>query len=185
MIKYITKDNPADQEGMTFWDYCCTHSQPLVSVDTSGTRYWHINFDAFPVTKMERFTVINYSDHIIPLYKVYVAGANLPTDKVSAIGGGRNLRMCIRKEDAEMLAEKMFDLLVVLAEMDQERFDESPFELNSEGRNSEGFKPDGVRDSLKKMNDKDLQVHYMVWSDQNPHQKKYLTLIEEEISRRK
>ena len=185
MIKYITKDNPAQQEGLSFWDYCCTHSQPMVTVDTSGTRYWHIDFDVFPVTKMERFTVINYSDHVIPLYKVYVADAHLPTDKVSAVGGGRNLRMCVRKEDAEMLAEKMFDLLVVLAQIDQERFDEAPYELNSEGRNSEGFKPDGVRETLRAMSDDDLQRHYVYWKTDQPHQKKYLALIDEEIARRR
>jgi len=156
----------------------------MVTIDHDGTQYWSIEFDMFPVKKFERFSVVDYSDHILPLYELYVKQAKLPIDKKHCVGGSRALRFKVKKEDAEMLAEELFDLLVNLAEWDELLFDKNPYELGETGANSEGFNPEISIQQLIELTDQELMREWMQFKKNQPYHKKYLAWIEQVLKKR-
>ena len=143
--KFVYKSK--DSGSYSHWDYCRDNKIPYVRIIKSGTKYWKIEFDMASVTMRERFVIISYADHIIPLYKLYAKYSSLPDNKYMYVGGGRNLIFTVHKKDAPDLAEKLFDLLLLLHEHDQKLFDENPFvrsiaarmlSANSSGRERNG-----------------------------------------------
>ena len=131
-IKYVYWDKDTDNK---HWTYCCKNKIPCVSIIKAGTKYWKIEFDTASITQNERIVIVDYCDHVIPLYELYCVYSNLPSNKKSYAGGTRNLVFTVFKKDAVEIAEKLFDLLFLLSQQDQELFDENPIEVNSEGVN--------------------------------------------------
>lgn len=156
----------------------------MVIIECSGTKYWTLQFDMFPVTKLERFTVIDFGSHISPLYELYSNQVNLPAGKRHCSGGTAGLRMRVKKEDAEMLAQKLFNLLVILAQRDQEEFDQNPFEVDENVSNSEGFNRNILQERFDEMDEKELIRHWKHYKLNQPYHKKYLSWIEEELTGR-
>lgn len=133
---------------------------------------------------MERFVIINYAEHIMPLYELYIKYANLPSSKISAAGGGRNLVFKVHKKDATDIAEKLFDLLVLLSIRDQVLFDENPHSVDKEGRNSEGWHVEKFVDELKRMSDTELVKKFRRLKESNPFMLQTLQLIKNEMNSR-
>lgn len=136
---YYKKGN-FDKSYNEFYDYCCDNNLPFVSVETSGKKYWNIVYDTFTIKKFERFYAIHYDEFIQPFYRDYCQKVKLPSHK--ALFG--NLSFIVYKKDAPEIAEKLFDLLVILSKKDQELFDENPITVNKERFNSEGYRVTGV-----------------------------------------
>lgn len=142
------------------WDYCCENHIPFIQISNKGIKYSQISFDCWPLTTMKRFSVLNFGDHIIPLYELYAANSSLPKNHFSCSGGSSNLVMSVLKNDVEWIASQLFDLLVKLGKMDEDKFKEAPFELNDEGFNSEGYHVAGVTEDLKELNNEKLTFKY-------------------------
>lgn len=117
-------------------DYCRSKNVPYISITTKGTKYWKINYDISTIGKLERFDKIDFADYIKPIHKVYLKRNNLP-DKFSLVGGGKYGTLVVLKSDAEVLADLLFDLLIEIHNLDQEKFDENP-EYIRNGRNAQG-----------------------------------------------
>lgn len=130
LIKFICERKKNTDYYNKHWEYCCSIKIPFICILQSGTKYWKMDFDVFPITKLERVTKINYAEHVIPLYDLYCKYADLPLDRSTYSGGGRSLVFTVHKKDATNIAEKLFDLLMLLSERDQQLFDESPIEDN-------------------------------------------------------
>lgn len=183
-VKFIYEDTKDTEVRNKHWDYCCANKIPRVVIIKSGTKYWKIDFDVFPVTKMERFVIINYAEHIMPLYELYIKYTNLPSSKISAAGGGRNLVFKVHKKDAPDIAEKLFDLLVLLLKRDQELFDENPYTVDEEGHNSEGFHVAKFVEELKEMSDLEIIKKFRRLKESNPLMLLTLELIKNEMIKR-
>ena len=185
LVKFIY-DNEKDKDTFNkHWEYCCAQKIPCIRIIKSGTKFWQIEFDVLSVTLRERFVIMNYTEHIIPLYNLYGRYSKLPSNKYSAAGGGRNLIFTVHKKDAPALAKKLFDLLELLSKRDQELFDENPFTIDKEGFNCEGTHVDGFKETLNKMPDKNLISEYQIMKKDNPTMLQTIELINNEIVKRK
>ena len=162
------------------YEYCCNNNLPFVSVETSGKKYWKIVYDTFTIKKFERFYAIKYDDYIQPFYKDYCEKVKLPLNKSSLFD---NFSFIVYKEDAPDIAEKLFDLLILLSKRDQELFDENPIEVNEQGFNSEGFHI-SYYDDLKEMSDDDLINEFRSIKSGNPLMLRTLELIKNELTKR-
>lgn len=182
-IKFIY-ESKKKSENDKHWDSCCAKKIPYIKIIKSGTKYWKIDFDMFPTTKMERFEIISYSAHVIPLYELYIKYTKLPRNKYSAAGGSRNLVFTVHKKDAPAIAEKLFDLLMLLSKRDQELFDENPYTINEDGFNSEGWHVAKFVEDLKEMADVELKEEYRRLKESNPLMLQTLQLIKDEMTKR-
>ena len=108
----------------------------------------------------------------------------MPSSKISAAGGGRNLVFKVHKKDAPDIAEKLFDLLVLLLKRDQELFDENPYTVDEEGRNSEGWYVEKFVEDLKERSDSELIKKFRRLKESNPLMLQTLELIKNEMTRR-
>ncbi len=185
VIKYILVNKKGNSIYNNHWEYCRENKIPCIQILKFGTKFWQVEFDVASITMQERFVILNYSDHVIPLYELYCIYSKLPPNKYSAIGGGRNLIFTIFKEDATDIAEKLFDLLVILSKRDQKLFDENPYTINKDGFNSEGFRVEKYLQGLKKMPNKDLINQYEFMKRDNPFKLQTIKMIKDEIDRRK
>jgi hypothetical protein len=183
-VKFIYADTKDNDIRNKHWEYCCANKIPCIVVIKSGTKYWKIDFEVFSVTKMERFVIINYAEHIMPLYELYIKYTNLPSSKISAAGGGRNLVFTVYKKDAPEIAEKLFDLLFHLSKRDQVLFDENPYTIDKEGRNSEGWHVAKFVEELKEMSDLEIIKEYRRIKTGNPLMLQTLELIINEMIKR-
>lgn len=161
------------------WEYCCTKKIPCIRINKSGTIYWKIDYELLPINKLERFWVINVDEHIHPLYKLYCKYAKLPSNK-SLFGNGSFI---VFKKDAPDIAEKLFDLLMLLSKRDKELFDKNPITVNEEGFNSEGFHI-SFYDDLKEMSDDDLIIEFRGLKESNPLMLQTIEFIKNEMIRR-
>jgi hypothetical protein len=183
LIKFIYESKERSYNDY-HWDYCCSEKIPYIKIIKSGTKYWKIDFDLFPITKMERFVIMNYSEHILPLYELYVKYTNLPKNIYSASGGGRNLVFTVLTKDAPSIAEKLFDLLMLLSKRDQELFDENPYTVNKDGLNSEGRHVAKFVEELKAMSDGEIIKKYHRLKESNPFMLQTLQMVKDEITKR-
>jgi hypothetical protein len=183
LIKFIY-ESKRKSDNDNHWDYCSAKKIPYIKIIKSGTKYWKIDFDMFPTTKMERFVIINYSAHVIPLYELYIKYSKLPRNKYSVAGGSRNLVFTVHKKDAPEIAEKLFDLLMLLSKRDQELFDENPYTINEEGCNSEGWHVEKFVKDLKEMSDSELIKKFWRLKESNPLMLQTLQLIIDEMTMR-
>ena len=133
--------------GYPHMDYCKKANLPYISITSKGTKYWKINYDLSTIRKFARFDKIDFADHIKPIHKVYLKRNNLP-DKFSLVGGGKYGTLVVLKSDAEALADLLFDLLIEIHNLDQEKFDENP-EYIRNGRNAEGLRVEIDKGNLK------------------------------------
>ena len=91
MIKYIYQNKRRDSDYDEHWEYCSLNKIPFIQIIKSGTEFWKIEFDVFPIVKLEQIVVINFADHVIPLYLLYSKYRNLNKNNCINSGGGRNL----------------------------------------------------------------------------------------------
>ena len=133
----------------------------------------------------ERFTIINFADHILPLYEMYCKYSKLTLNRYSALGGSRNLCLTVFKKDATYIADKVFDLLFILSKTDQELFDANSHIINYDGFNSEGFHVAKYLKELKKMSNKKLFHHLELMKMGNPNKLQTIKMISDEIVKRK
>jgi hypothetical protein len=180
LIKFIYDDKKSIDCYNNHWEYCCTQKIPCIRISKSGTKYWKIDCELLPINMLERFWVINIDEHIRPLYKLYSKYAKIPLNK-SLFGNGSFI---VFKKDAPDIAEKLFDLLMLLSKRDQELFDENPFTVNKEGFNSEGFRVTGYTEKLNKMSDDDLISEFRSIRSGNPLMLQTLELIKSELTKR-
>ncbi len=155
--KYIFEDSKENH-----WDYCCENYIPYIVIYKEGKEFCKLDFDTFPLTRNERFTIIVFGEHILPLYEFYGKYNNVPRKKYSYVGGGSCAVMTVFAKDAELLASQLFDFLMVLKKIDQERFNDNPFEIDDRGHNSEGYNVEEMKTTLKEMSNDTLISMYQV-----------------------
>ncbi len=183
--KFTYNNKKSDNvEYTSHWNFCHDNKIPFVCIRKSGTKYWEIEYDIASITMMERFRIINYTDHISPLYKLYAKYSNLPYNKYDYFSGGRSGTFKVHKKDAPKLAEKIYDLLLLLNEHDQKLFDEKPFKVDKEGFNSEGYHVAGFKKKLKEISDDLLLSLFNSHKKDNPYMLQQLSLYKKEIARR-
>jgi hypothetical protein len=180
LVKFIYTDKKDTDIRNKHWDYCCVNKIPHIIVIKSSTKYWEIDYELLPINKLERFWVINVDEHIRPLYKLYSQYTKIPSNK-SLFGNGSFI---VFKKDAPDIAEKLFDLLMLLSKRDQELFDENPITVNKEGFNSEGFRVTGYPEELNEMSDDDLISEFRAIRSGNPLMLQTLELIKNELTKR-
>ena len=178
-VKFFYDSKKDNDNYNKHWEYCCAKKIPCIRINKSGTIYWKIDYELLPINKLERFWVINVDEHIRPLYKLYCKYAKLPSKK-SLFGNGSFI---VFKKDASDIAEKLFDLLMLLSKRDKELFDKNPITVNEEGFNPEGFHI-SYYDDLKEMSDYDLIATFRGMKSENPLMLKTLELIENEMIKR-
>ena len=88
---------------------------PRILIINSGIKYWVIDYDLLPINKLASFTTSDCQEYLEPLYNLYCKYAKLPSNK-SSFG---NFSFKVYKDDAIDIAEKLFDLLVILSQKDQ------------------------------------------------------------------
>jgi hypothetical protein len=176
---YYKKGN-YDERHSKFYEYCCDNNLPFVSIDTSGKKYWNIVYDTFTIKKFERFYAIKYDDFVRPFYKDYCEKTKLPSHK-SLFG---NFSFIVYKKDAPEIAEKLYDLLINLGKLDQERFDVNPFYVDEDGCNSEGTNVVNFLERLKGKSDDELKKEYRQIKAGNKYMLQHLGMINDEMTRR-
>jgi hypothetical protein len=174
------KNGNYDESHSKFYEYCCDNNLPFVSIETSGKKYWNIVYDTFTIKKFERFYAIKYDDYVRPFYKDYCEKAKLPSHK-SLFG---NLSFIVFKKDAPEIAEKLYDLLIYLAKLDQERFDANPVYEDDDGCNSEGINVVKFLERLKGKSDDELKKEYRQIKAGNKYRLQHLGLLNDEMKKR-
>lgn len=169
------------------WEYCCENKMPLITIHEKGWKYSYISFDVWPFAKYARFRVINYYEHILPLYQLYKKYSKLPDEKYSITGSGNSGGFIVLKKDVNEIIPKLYDLLMELGKRDEELFNMEPFYLNKEGLNSEGWNEETRPHEVKEMGDNNLLLLYKM-SRSNEYYKyrpRECALYENEVKRRK
>lgn len=170
MKLYTFKTNPKWDEYKKYslvgnkdnhWEYCCINSIPHIIIYKSSGKYTSIDYDAWSITKNERFTMLDFTDHVKPLYQLYSDYNKLPQSKYRLVGGGRNGKITVHSEDVIQIAEKLFDFIMLLAVQDQELFEMNPIYINAEGKNSEGVNVENLKSYLKQMETEELRNYYL------------------------
>jgi hypothetical protein len=82
------------------------------------------------------------------------------------------------------IAEKLYDLLIHLAILDQERFEANPFYLNNEGRYPEGIHVDSYLEDIQKMTVEELSREYYSLLKCNPYFVNQINMIRIELNKR-
>lgn len=104
MLKFIIdKKNDYNKH----WDYCTKNDIPFVNI-IPAIKYSKIEFDILCMLDLYQLTN-SPSDFLIELYNVYSEFFKLPTDKISCVGGAKNLIFTIHKEHSEFFAAQLFD----------------------------------------------------------------------------
>lgn len=111
LVKFIYAKNRTTDSSHEHWEYCCNNKIPRILIINSGTKYWVIDYDLLPVNKSASFTTSDCEEYLIPLYDLYCKYSKQPLNK-SSFG---NFSFKVHKEDAPDIAEKLFDLLVLLS----------------------------------------------------------------------
>lgn len=119
MIKFIYQNKNRDNQYDKHWEFCCKNRLPFIRIFREGVKYCRIDYDMFPIAQLQYISIIDYSEHVISFYKNYKEKSNLPDNIFSYLGGGRYLMFKIYKSDAPEIADKLFDLLVELAEKEK------------------------------------------------------------------
>jgi len=168
------------------WDYCWENKLPQIIISDVGTKYAKISFDVLPLTRYERYRVLSFSDHVIPLYKLYKKYYNLPDNKFSFAGGGNCGVMTVFKKDMIEIATKLHDLLLEIGKRDEEVFNMDPFEVDKQGNNAEGWNEINFPQYLKKLKDDELMLQYKgkIYNNYLKYRPKERALYENEMTRR-
>lgn len=168
------------------WEYCCKNKLPLITIDEKGWKYSYISFDAWPFAKFERFRVINYFEHILPLYLLYKKYSKLPDGKYSITGSGNSGGFTVFKKDVNEIVPKLYDLLMELGKRDEELFNMEPFQVDEDGNNAEGWNEIDFPQYLKKLTDDKLILLYkgMIYNDYLKYRPREKALYEYEIKQR-
>lgn len=174
------------EEVNAHFSFCMKDCIPFIRIYPTKGKYVKMEFDMFTVMKNERFVIINYTDHLLPLYDAYISIAQIPVKKKQYIGGGRNAVFTLLAQDTALIAERLYVLLLELHKMDEIKFNEHPFLINKEGFNSEGVHVEKFRNSLSKLPLSDLEDQLHIFEMDNPNQKQTIAIYNEEIeSKRK
>ncbi len=176
---YYKKGN-YDESHSKFYEYCCENNLPFVSIETSGKKYWNIVYDTFTIKKFERFYAIIYDDYVYPFYKDYCEKAKLPAHK-SLFG---NLSFTVYKKDATEIAEKLYDLLINLAQLDHVKFGANPVYVYEDGCNSEGTNVFKFLESLKGESDDELKKEFRQIKAGNKYMLQHLGMLKDEMKKR-
>ena len=168
------------------WNFYCDNSIPLITISKVNQRISTICFDIWPLVKFDRFVIINYPDHIIPLYNLYVQYSKLPKKHYFYSGGSNNAMFNVLRRDAEDIAIKLYDLIYQLHQLDEELFSYNPIEVK-EGFNSEGYNEEMEKAEFKSLSDEDLISKYkmQVFADRYfKYKYRYVELFHNEMESR-
>ena len=114
LVKFITTNSRTTDSSHKHWEYCCTHKIPQILIINSGTKYWVIDYDLLPINKSASFTTSDFQEYLEPLYNLYCKYSKFKANK-SSFG---NFSFRVYKKDAIDIAEKLFDLIVILSQRD-------------------------------------------------------------------
>jgi hypothetical protein len=90
----------------------------------------------------------------------------------------------VYKIDAPEIAEKLYDLLINLAKLDQERFDANPVYVDEDGCNSEGTNVVKFLERLKGKSDDELKKEYRQIKASNKYRLQHLGMLKDEMKKR-
>ena len=113
------------------WAACRENRVPFVMIERKGEEHCCISFDEMPAMPT-RGAELDYLDLLTPLYELYCQQNSYPESMKESGGGTRNGFFSVFAKDAEQLAEKLFDLLVIMTRMDDKRYAEKVLENKRE-----------------------------------------------------
>ena len=185
VIKYVETKDDSREASNAHYLYCWERKIPHIQVKPEGRSYSKIEYELLTAIHFERSIRLNYFDHIEPLYQLYKQYSALP-EKKSFIDrmGGSCTSFTVHRKDAHSIAEKLFDLLILLLPKDQELFLANPILVNSAGYNPENTHVENFTKGLKKMTDDELKEEHFRFTVNNAHWINTIALIEAEMTRR-
>jgi hypothetical protein len=120
MQKFITEKTANYTE---HWNYCIKNDIPFIRI-TPAVKYAKVEFD---VDCMLEFFVLtgDPSEFLVELYSNYAVFFMLPVDKISCMGGTKNLIFTVYKADAEFIAAQLFDYLTMFVKSNRKSLNEN------------------------------------------------------------
>jgi hypothetical protein len=109
------------------WLSCRESRLPFVMIDSTTGDYHTLHFDVLP-TMPNRGAELDYLDLLEPLYDFYWKQGDYPALAKESGGGSRNGFFKVAPAEAPALAEKLFDLLVIMTKRDDARYAEKLLE---------------------------------------------------------
>lgn len=111
------------QEEKSHWQFCREEKIPFVMITPVNAELARINFDELPAMP-NRGAELDYLDLLQPLYDLYCQDNTFPFDQKESGGEGQNGYFIVYASDAENLATRLYDLLVIMTRMDDRRYAE-------------------------------------------------------------
>lgn len=105
------------------WEYCREEKLPFVMIEPLNSQLARISFDELPAMP-SRGAELDYLDLLQPLYDLYCQDNSFPFDQKESGGSERSGHFVVYAADAEALCRRLFDLLVIMTDIDDRKYAE-------------------------------------------------------------